>query len=377
MRTWESVVHEWRSRLETDHPHRTPETREAVLCWLLTEQGAEFDGLEEEHQQVLEQSMEFCYNILCQRYLGVSPEAAYRHLIRRLGSLVLLRNKIRTWVSLSRDRRRTVVDVVQEVLQEMLNSDRYLQGEMRRITRCGGDRHLQNALVLASLEEYCLRPIRNQPLLVYRFVNYLRRSQRGGLTQVPSQELVRLVSVEIAPNHAPDTVNLLDAQTLEHYESDRAWEEQQTLRDLVAREFTQYLQDHVSPLAAQWLGLYLQGYSQEAIAEQLQVPIKQLYRLREKVGYHAIRVFSLKHSPDLVANWLKTSLQDHQLGLTSSEWQHYYNSLEPHQQEILDRFKAGESVESIAHRLQIKTTQVTSEWGKLYLAAQQIRNSTE
>lgn len=129
--------------------------------------------------------------------------------------------------------------------------------------------------------------------------------------------------------------------------------------------------------SAQWLNLYLQGYSQEAIAEQLQVPIKQLYCSREKVGYHAIRVFSLKHSPDLVANWLKTSLQDHQLGLTSGEWQQYYDSLEPHQQEILDRFKAGESVEAIARSLQIKTTQVTSEWGKLYLAAQQIRNSTE
>lgn len=377
MRTWERVVEQWRSRLNADHPQRSRETREAILCWLLGEPDQDFDRLEASHQQVLEQSMEFCYNILCQRYLGVSPESAYRHLIRRLGSLVLLRDKIRTWVSLSRDRRRTVVDVVQEVLQEMLNSDRYLQGEMRRITRCGGDRHLQNALVLASLEEYCLRPIRNQPLLVYRFVNYLRRSQRGGLTQVPSQELVRLVSVEISPNHTQDRVSLLDSQSLDHYDSDRAWEEQQTLRDIVAREFAQYLEEQVSPLAAQWLGLYLQGYSQEAIADYLNIPIKQLYRLREKVGYHAIRVFSLKHSPELVANWLKTSLQDHQLGLTLSQWDQYYHSLDAREQEILDRFKAGESPEAIAQHFNLKRSQITSEWGKLYLAAQQIRNSTE
>lgn len=371
------IAQQWRSRLQREYPKQTPQTHESIVLWLLGDDGERLDEFDEKRVQIAEQSMEFCYSILRQRYLGVAPETAYRHLIRRLGSLVLLRNKIRTWVSLSRDRRRTVVDVVQEVIQEMLNSDRYLQREMSRISTCTRDRRLRNALVLASLEEYCLRPIRNQPLLVYRFVNYLRRSQRGGLTQVPGRELVRLVSAEVSPGQNEDTVNLLDAQTLSQYDSDRAWEEQQTLRDLVAQEFEAYLQDNVSPLAAQWLTLYLQGYTQEAIAEQLDVPIKQIYRLREKVGYHAIRVFTLKHSPDLVASWLKTSLQEHRLGLTPSQWQEYYQNLDPRQRQILEALKAGDAIADIAERLRLKTSQITSEWGKLYLAAQQIRNSTE
>jgi DNA-binding transcriptional regulator LsrR (DeoR family) len=57
-------------------------------------------------------------------------------------------------------------------------------------------------------------------------------------------------------------------------------------------------------MAASWLQLYLQGITQEAIAEKLNIPIKQVYRLREKVSYHALKVFSAKHNPELVAEWL-------------------------------------------------------------------------
>ncbi|MDC0831623.1 hypothetical protein AY599_00420 [Leptolyngbya valderiana BDU 20041] len=373
----EALARQWRSRLEREHPERSSQTYSGIVCWLLGSDRDRLDEFDESRRQIAEQSMEFRYDILRQRYLNVSPEAGYRHLVRRLGSLVLLRNKIRTWVALSRDRRRTVVDVVQEVVQEMLDSDRYLRREMERIATCTDESRLRNALVLASLEEYCLRPVRNQPLLVYRFVNYLRRSQRGGLTQVPTVELIRLVSAEVAPSDSDDTVNLIDAQTLNQYDSDRAWEEQQTLRDLVAREFAQYLEDNVSPLAAQWLALYLQGYSQDNIAKQLDVPVRDIYRLREKVSYHAIRVFTLKQSPELVASWLKISLQDHQLGLTPSEWRQFRDRLTPQQQQILERLKDGETPERIAEALDLKSSQVMGEWSKLYLSAQQIRNSTE
>jgi hypothetical protein len=34
------------------------------------------------------------------------------------------------------------------------------------------------------------------------------------------------------------------------------------------------------------------------------VPIKQVYRLREKVTYHAVKVFGVKQQPELVAEWL-------------------------------------------------------------------------
>ncbi len=174
--------------------------------------------------------MDYRYRIWRQRYLRVSPTQAYRHLSARLGSLVMLRNKIRTWVALSRERQRAVADVLQEVIQEMLNSDRYIQGQIAWIAKCSQDERLRNSLLLASVEEYCMRPIRNQPLLVYRFVNFLRRSQRGGMNQVPQSEIVRLVSEEVSGDEGDSSVSWLDSQAIADYQETENGEEQQALR---------------------------------------------------------------------------------------------------------------------------------------------------
>ena len=266
------------------------------------------------------------------------------------------------------------MEVLQEVIQEMLNSDRYLQQQVAWIAECTTDKRLRNALLLASTEEYCLRPIRNQPLLVYRFVNYLRRSQRGGLTQVPAGDWVRLVSEQITPDDTDEPLSLLDAEAMSEYRQNQAWEERQATRQIVQQEFENYLTAEVDPLAARWLQLYLQGRSQEAIAEDLNIPIKQIYRLREKVSYHAIRVFAVKQAPELVANWLETSLKEHSLGLTPAQWQQYLQELTPVQRQLVESLKAGKSVETIASELKLKTNQVIGEWSKLYLAAQSLRN---
>jgi DNA-binding CsgD family transcriptional regulator len=376
MATAADLIKVWKLRFQLDYSDWNTATQEGVLGWLMGDNSERIERLSDRQYQIVQQSMEFRYAILRQRYLGVSPESAYQHLIRRLSSLVMLRNKIQTWVSLSRDRRRTVVDVVQEIVQELLKSDRYLQQQMQWIAQCTTEPRLRNALLLASLEEYCLRPIRNQPLLSYRFVNYLRRSQKGGLTQVPTQELVRIVSSEIGEAEAEDSMNLLDTQTVGEYEAQQAWEEQQALRLDVQQEFETYLAQKVDPMAAQWLKLYLQGRSQEAIAERLKIPIEKVYRLREKVSYHAVRVFAFKHSPELVANWLGTSLQNHSLGLTPTQWQQFLDGLSSTQYQILDLLKAGCSIKEIARQLQLKPSQVASEWNKLYLKAQSLRHDS-
>lgn len=376
MATAADLANEWQLRFQIDHPEWNATVRNSVVAWSIGENPERLDLLSDRQLQVMRQSIEFRYGILQQRYLGVSPETAYQNLIRRLGSLVMLRHKIQTWVALSRDRRRTVVDVVQEIVQELLKSDRHMQEQMAWIARCTSESRLRNALLLASLEEYCLRPIRNQPLLVYRFVNYLRRSQKGGLTQVPTQELVRIVSSEIGDEDSDDSINLLDTQTVSEYEAREAWEEQQILRSDVQQEFATYLAQKVDPMAAQWLKLYLQGRSQETIAERLGIPIDKVYRLREKVSYHAVRVFAFKHSPELVASWLGTSLQEHNLGLPPAQWQQLLESLTPQQSQILHLLKEGCSMKEIARQLEIKPSQVSSEWNKIYLTAQSLRHNS-
>ncbi|MCS6814596.1 MAG: HetZ-related protein 2 [Cyanobacteria bacterium] len=369
----ENLVQDWRSRLQADLPAQRPETHESVVKWLLGANLSRYDEMPPEQLRIACQAMDYRYRILSQRYLGVSPDRAYRSLIQRLGSLFLIRNKVRTWIATSRDRQRTVLDVLQEVIQELLQNDRYMQEQLDWIAQCTNDRRLRDALLLASLEEYCLRPIRNQPLLIYRFVNYLRRSQRGGMTQVPANDLIRLVSDEIMTDEGESALSLLDTQAIAQYQDEQAWEEQQLLRMAVQREFEAYLAQEVDPKAAEWLRLYLQGHTQEAIAKLLDMPIRQVYRLREKIGYHAVKVFALKAQPELVANWLEISLKEHNLGLTPSQWQDYVAKLTLQQQRLLNHFRAGKTVEAIAKEFNLKTNQVISEWGKLYLAAQEIR----
>jgi hypothetical protein len=371
----DALEQDWRERLLIDYPDQSAATRESIVRWLLGDNLDRFDTLLPNQLAIANQAMDYRYRILRQRYLGVAQERAYRNLTTRLAGLVTLRNKIRTWVSLSRDRQRAVVDVLQEVIQELLNSDRYIQKQISWIAQCTEDTKLRDALLLTSIEEYCLRPIRNQPLLVYRFVNFLRRSQRGGMTHVPEGDLVRLVSEEVTPEDMDAPVSLLDNQAIADYQEDQAWEEQQTLRRSVRQEFEAYLTENLGPEAAQWLRLYLQGKSQEAIAKALNKPVKEIYRLREKVNYHAIRVFAVKGKPELVASWLETSLQEHSLGLTPMQWQEYLESLTPEQQKLLEQLKAGKPMEAIAKDLNLKINQVIGEWSKLYLAAQALRGA--
>ncbi len=295
----------WRLRLQTELPEQSSASRESIVRWLIGEDPTRLNHLTPEQQAIAEQAMDYRYRILRQRYLGIPPERAYKGLIQRLSNLFLIRNKIRTWIALSRDRQRTVLDVLAEIIQELLQNDRYMQQQVNWIAQCTDDPRLRNALLLASTEEYCLRPIRNQPLLCYRFVNYLRRSQKGGMTQVPANDFIRLVSQEVAPDDADGAVSLFDNQAVADYQEAQAAIEQQELRQAVQQRFEAYLiEKKVDPLAVEWLRLYLQGRTQDAIAKELNLEVKQVYRLREKITYHATRVFASKAHPDLIAAWL-------------------------------------------------------------------------
>jgi hypothetical protein len=375
MTTADTLAQEWRQQLQVSCANCSEVIQHSIVAWLIGETPQRLNELSAEQVVIAEQAMDYRFRILQQRYLNLGPERAYRNLIQRLSSIVVVRNKIRTWIALSRDRQRTVIDVLQEVIQEMLQSDRYMQQQMAWIAQCTTDHKLRNALVLAAVEEYCLRPVRNKPLITFRFVNYLRRSQRGGMTQVPTDEFIRLVSEEILLDEDDSSASLLDAQAITQYQDAQAWEERQTLRQAVKQEFCNYLDEQVDPLATQWFVLYLQGHTQEMIAQSLNIPIKQVYRLREKVSYHAIRVFASKNQPELVATWLETSLKEHSLGLTPQQWQQFVDSITPTQVRIIEQLKAGIAVEQIAQELKLKPDQVLGEWSKLYVTAQTIRSS--
>ena len=370
----EKLKEYWLNRLAEECSQHSEAIRESIAKWLIGSDKERFDNLNVKEFKIAKQAMEYRYRILCQRYLGVGRERAYRNLITRLGSLATLRTKIQTWISLSRDRQRKVLDVLQEILQELLQSDKYMVSQMACISEYTQDTRLKNALLFASLEEYCMRPIRNQPLLVYRFVNYLKRTQRGGLTQVPTKDLVRLVSEEVLGEDGENRVSLVDQNAIEDYQEEEKSQEQELQRHLVKTEFEEYLKENLGEDATIWLQLYLKGFTQDAIAKQLDKPIKEIYRLREKIGYHAVKVFAVKDKPELVSNWLETSLLEHNLGLTLEQWEQLQEKLSPVQKQVLEMSKIGKTIEEIAQNINRKTHQVMGEWTKVYLAAQVIRS---
>lgn len=373
----EDIAQEWRLRLQKDHPNQTADVLNSLVEWLIGEDKQRFEELATADLGIAQRALDYRYRILQQRYWNVSPERAYRQLIKRLSNLFLVRNKVGTWIALSRDRQRSVVDVVQEIIQEMLQSDRNLGQQLSWIAVCTDNPRLRNLLTLASLEEYCLRPIRNQPLIVYRFVNYLRRIQKGGMTQVPSSEKIRLISEEISGDDPDSSLSLLDFEAVSVYEEQQSLTEQQIAREQVKSQFINYLADALDETAVRWLELHLKGYSQEVIAKQLDLPIRQVYRLREKISYHAVKVFTLKEQPDLVFGWLKTSLKQHNFGLTPAEWEIFWQQRTDEERRLLDACKQFDSLETVAKQLKRKLKPVQTQWAQLYMDAQSIRAQSD
>lgn len=369
---YEEIVAAWRDQLKADLPNQSSSTHEAIVQWLVGE-AERFEPMDKKEVTLAKRAMDYRYRIFITRYWGLSPDRAYKKLLQKLGGLFLIRSKIRVWIALSRDRKRAVKDVLQEVIQEMLQSDRHMRSQTEWIGQCTSRAGLRNLLTLATIEEYCLRPIRNQPLLVYRFVNYLRRSQRGGMTQVPSAELIHLISEEIGTDDADGTLSLLDFEALDRYEVEKEKADQQAARQLVKQQFADYLGEKLGDTAVQWLNLHLQGYAQDSISRQLGLNVREAYRLREKISYHAIRIFTIKEQPDLVFSWLKTSLKQHNLGLTITEWDKYWGGLSDNQQAMLSAFKEGKTVPEVAQDFELTPKQVTSKWAELYLLAQDTR----
>jgi DNA-binding CsgD family transcriptional regulator len=369
------IAEKWQQRLSAECAQHNSATHNGVVQWLVGADRDRFDEMTPEQMSIAHQAMDYRYRILLQRYLGVPSERAYKNLMQRLGSLAIVREKVRSWLAVSRDRQRTVVDVLQEVVQEMLQGDKYICQQVKWIAECTKNPRLRDALMLATLEEYCLRPIRNQPLLAYRFVNYLRRSQRGGVTNVPREDLIKVVSDSVTDESGESSFNFLDQQVLEAHQEQQDWEETQLLRSRVRDEMLAYLEENLGADAKEWLRLYLIGKTPEEIAQELSMDIKQVYRLREKISYHAVKVFAVKSQPEMVAEWLQTSLQDNNLGLTISQWAAFNAGLDEKQQRIMAGMKSGEAVESIAKALALKTNQVVSEWSQIYLAAQEIRSN--
>ncbi|OKH17479.1 HetZ-related protein 2 [[Limnothrix rosea] IAM M-220] len=365
---------QWRNHCQQTDSSSLPQVDcTLIVDWLLGADAAQKEALPPEQWLLFEKGIAYRYRVLT-KYLAMQPSQRFGRLLRRLSHVVTLRQQIQTWISLSRDRRRTVYDVLEEVIQEMLQRDRYLQQELGWLRSCKPPRSLREAFLCTVLEEYCLRPIQNQPLISYRFVNLMRRYQRSGMTNVPASQSVKLLSTELEIKNSEQTLNLLDNEAIARHQTKEELWQQDFLRQAVMDDFFAYLQENIKdPLAVPWLKLYLQGKTQEAIAQALDIPIKKSYRLRDKVKYHAIHNFAIKTKPALVAAWLQTSLAEHQLGLTSQQWETLQTQLTPEQQQLLSDLQTTAPSQKSLTKLDDESPSLLQQWSKIYLAAQKLR----
>jgi DNA-binding CsgD family transcriptional regulator len=87
-----------------------------------------------------------------------------------------------------------------------------------------------------------------------------------------------------------------------------------------------------------------------------------------------LKYLPLRINPKLVADWLGISLHEHSLGLTSSQWQYFYQKLSQEQRELIKLLTAKKTVEDISQQLGWKPSKIYNEWTQLYLEAQALRN---
>jgi hypothetical protein len=146
----------------------------------------------------------------------------------------------------------------------------------------------------------------------------------------------------------------------------------------VKTSFVNYLSRNLDDTAARWLELHLNGMTQEQIAQMLEMPVQQVYRLREKISYHAVKIFALREQPAMVLGWLKTSLQEHNFGLTPTQWDQFWQALSTEEQTILMAYKKEDQpTEALARRLKLRARQIQAQWVQIYLRAQELRTQGE
>jgi tetratricopeptide (TPR) repeat protein len=364
----------WRSRLYFDYPAESDDTKEAIINWLLGINLERFHKINIDELDIAKQAMEYRYSILRQRYFQVSREQAYRNLISILATFIASRKKVQALIAGNNENKHVILEILQAVIQELLQNDTYIQEQIAVIAKCTNNIQLRNSLLLATTEEYCLHPIQNQPLLVHALINYLCRNQRENpATQLQVRRKIREGIKKQNQNKKPNSPKINITEIIQQ-EIKQIQTNETRLSKTVQEEFEAYLAANLGQDAVKWLQLYLQGKSQTEIAQQLNKPIKEIYRLREKISYHAVRLFATQGKSVLIDNFLEKASQENNFKLNSKQWQKFYQQLTPLQRQILDLTKKGKSIEVIGQQLKIKTNQVMNEWTVIFLTAQVVKN---
>ncbi|MBS3027043.1 MAG: HetZ-related protein [Dolichospermum sp. DET50] len=232
---------------------------------------------------------------------------------------------------------------------------------------------LQVAEYMAFTEQYAKRRINlpggaNQQLIVLRAQGFARRQPQE--TTVDIEMAVDSAKTEEAESYQRNVaVQQIRSQMIAKPGFDPSEESE---RNRVITELMKYLESQGQSDCMNYLTLKLQDLSAPEIDQILGLTSRQRDYLQQRFKYH-VEKFAKQHQWQLVHQWLGAGLE-HKLGLTSLQWDIFWNKLTPQQQQIFELKTACQSDLLISKAVQCTPKQLQKRWTQMLELAWSIRN---
>jgi hypothetical protein len=232
---------------------------------------------------------------------------------------------------------------------------------------------LQVAEYMAFTEQYAKRRINlpggaNQQLIVLRAQGFARRQPQE--TTVDIEMAVDSAKTEEAESYQRNVaVQQIRSQMIAKPGFDPSEESE---RNRVITELMKYLESQGQSDCMNYLTLKLQDLSAPEIDQILGLTSRQRDYLQQRFKYH-VEKFAKQHQWQLVHQWLGAGLE-HKLGLSSQQWDVFWNQLTPQQQQIFELKTACQSDQLISKAVQCTPKQLQKRWTQMLELAWSIRN---
>ena len=241
---------------------------------------------------------------------------------------------------------------------------------------------LQLSEYMTFCEQYAKRRITipgavNQQIIVLRAQTFARRQ--------PDETSVDIErAMESARSDEMDSQNRSPAlqQVREQMVTEAEDPADQVLRDRIIQELIEYLEGQDQHDCIDYFVLRLQDLPAAEIDEILDLTARQRDYLQQRFKYH-VEKFAQVHNWQMVHQWLGIDLE-HNLGLSSEEWDSFVATLSPLQQQLLQlrrtQIRAGQQemdAGELSELLQCTPKRVNRTWGQILNLAWKHRNQRQ
>ncbi|MCL1468207.1 HetZ-related protein [Argonema galeatum] len=145
------------------------------------------------------------------------------------------------------------------------------------------------------------------------------------------------------------------------------------LRDRVISELLEYLESQDQSDCVDYLVLKLQDLAAPDIDAILGITPRERDYLQQRFKYHVEKFARVSHWK-LVHQWLGADI-DQKLGMSSQQWETFFDRLSPQQQQLLHLKQNHKLDEEIAKALKVTPKQVQKQWMNMLEIAWKVRNS--